>query len=742
MAALPPRKNPTPTKIHRQNLNPLETLLYMGFSRQRAEKALVATGHRGVQLASDWLLAHVNDPSIDTPAARDYILYLCPVGELQQQLSLFWQKSKYKMGWNGAHNSFPHITLTSSFKCPDADVLNLMQTVSQVSEHFMEDICSTKILLERYMSPNFFGLFVEKEQEALLKRLTQELCKEIRKLGVKADPIIKSFHLTLAYQFPQKHFTALEDLASHISPHSPCSWELRLYSYDSRTAGCDVYKVLYAHVPREQDELELLIGDFVFVTQEEMSKTTDGWVVGISWLTGASGYLPSNYVERTAETNAWTLHTVIPFSRGREVTSGVETLDTKQVGSDSIAITSINNHGSNSSLERLVGAQECDTRSVHDLEVESLYAKVTRNVRESPAGHGETDVEFEGTISGGEGHREDEVSSSTPTRPQGPRQVFIARHGERVDFTFGLWIPYSFDKDRKYQRKDLNMPPSVPERRDGPEGFTRDCPLTVIGTVQAKMVGEAMKEAGVTIHHVFCSPSLRCIQTCHNILHGLGLAEKLKINIEPGLFEWLAWYQDEMPSWMSAEELISAGYNIEPSYKPYISSEELQDTQETCQQFFIRNFFITQCALQATEEAGGNVLLIGHAATLDTCSRQLVGKEPRPVNELMAIVRKVPYCSVAMLEEVIEDDDASLMQMGGRSSSPTLSRAGRHSPTLSRLGGRSSPGGISSMSLMSRSTIRTPAPPPKVWRIVQPPFPPMTHTSVSTFDWKMLLDKE
>jgi len=102
---------------------------------------------------------------------------------------------------------------------------------------------------------------------------------------------------------------------------------------------------------------------------------------------------------------------------------------------------------------------------------------------------------------------------------------------------------------------------------------------------------------------------------------------------------------------------------------------------------------------------------------------------------------QVPYCSVAMLEEVIEDDETSMMQMGGRSS-PTLSRAGRHSPTLSRLGGRSSPGGISSMSLMSRSTIRTPAPPPKVWRIVQPPFPPMTHTSVSTFDWKMLLDKE
>jgi len=689
----------------------------MGFTRQRAEKALIATGHRGIQLASDWLLAHVKDPTIDCQQPRDFILYLCPVGELQQQLSLFWQKSKYKLGWNGAHNSFPHITLTSSFKCPDADAVSLMQTVAQVSEHFMAEMTNTKLILERYMSPNFFGLFVEKEQEALLKRLTQELCKEIRKIGVKADPIIKSFHLTLAYQFPQKNFASLEELAQDIVPLSLCSWELRLYSYDSRTAGCDVYKVLYAHVPREEDELELLIGDFIYVTQEEIAKTTDGWVVGISWLTGASGYLPTNYVERTAETTAWTLHTVVPFT-------GDQTTQCDNQTAESSA-------GSTSSLDRLVGAQETpDTRSLHDLEVESLYAKVSR---ESPSGDGHVDYDQQGD--------DCTVSSSTPTRPSGPRQIFIARHGERVDFTFGQWIPYSFDKERRYQRKDLNMPPSVPERKDGPEGFTRDCPLTVVGTTQAKLVGDAMRESGVVINHVFCSPSLRCVQTCHHILKGLGVADKLKINIEPGLFEWLAWYQDGMPSWMSSSELICSGYNVEPNYKPYISSEELQDTQESCQQFFIRNFFITQCALQATEEAGGNVLLIGHAATLDTCSRQLVGKEPRPVQELMTIVRKVPYCSVAMLEEVIEEEEMGMIM---RPPSPTLSsRGGRHSPTLSRLGGRSSsPGAISSMSLMSRSTTRTPAPPPKVWRIVQPPFPPMTHTSVATFDWKLLLDKD
>jgi len=83
---------------------------------------------------------------------------------------------------------------------------------------------------------------------------------------------------------------------------------------------------------------------------------------------------------------------------------------------------------------------------------------------------------------------------------------------------------------------------------------------------------------------------------------------------------------------------------------------------------------------------------------------------------------------VAVVEEVVNDEEELMY--------------GHSSPTPSRYGGRSSPGGVSSVSLMSRSTIRTPAPPPREWKLVAPPFPALTHTSVATFDWTMLVEKE
>lgn len=57
----------------------------------------------------------MDDPFLDDPLPREYVLYLRPSGPLLQQLSLFWQQSRVSCGKNKAHNIFPHITLCQFF---------------------------------------------------------------------------------------------------------------------------------------------------------------------------------------------------------------------------------------------------------------------------------------------------------------------------------------------------------------------------------------------------------------------------------------------------------------------------------------------------------------------------------------------------------------------------------------------------------------------------------------------------
>lgn len=232
----------------------------------------------------------------------------------------------------------------------------------------------------------------------------------------------------------------------------------------------------------------------------------------------------------------------------------------------------------------------------------------------------------------------------------GPRRLFLMRHGERVDFVFGSWIPYCFDDTGKYVRKDLNMPSSLPQRNLGPKGYHKDCPLTKIGIYQATLVGEGLRDAETAIHHVYCSPALRCIQTCDAVLRAMGKHEELKIKIEPGLFEWLAWYPDHPPDWMTPEELITEGYNIDLDYVPFIDKSEIIETMESCEQFYLRSHFITQSVLAT--QTSGNVLFVGHTATLEVCSRELLGRKARSLgSEMTDIIRKVPYCALLTLAE-------------------------------------------------------------------------------------------
>ena len=56
------------------------------------------------------------DPDLDKITPREYIVYACPVGVLGTAIEEFMELAMNQTGRNGAHKSFPHVTLCQFFK--------------------------------------------------------------------------------------------------------------------------------------------------------------------------------------------------------------------------------------------------------------------------------------------------------------------------------------------------------------------------------------------------------------------------------------------------------------------------------------------------------------------------------------------------------------------------------------------------------------------------------------------------
>lgn len=216
------------------------------------------------------------------------------------------------------------------------------------------------------------------------------------------------------------------------------------------------------------------------------------------------------------------------------------------------------------------------------------------------------------------------------------------------------------------------MPKEIPLRniRD----FQNDSPLTTVGEVQAGLVGEAMKSSNIKIDVAFTSPSLRCVQTLAHILKGLDLDIPMKI--EPGLIEWLAWYPNGIPVWMTSEELINAGFNVDKNYSQIIQAKDLP-LKENAAQYYERSYELIKRIIESTV---GNILIVAHAASLAACTKQLTGGQIPPAAEVTKLVQRVPYLACLAAREGLNG-----------------------------------------------------------WQLHPPPFPPITHTSNSRFDWKVLM---
>ncbi|KAG8002268.1 Ubiquitin-associated and SH3 domain-containing protein B, partial [Nibea albiflora] len=569
----------------------LDVLLSMGFPRPRALKALVSTGGRSVQAACDWLFSHVDDPFLDDPLPREFVLYLRPSGPLQNQLSHFWQQSRVTCGKNKAHNIFPHITLCQFFmRCHYILLLpppNITQSIvvfsinvlslhlndkdllleqkdkqfdcislppyKQCADHKAEALGEALLAtvqqwrgrfpsplpLELYTSSNFIGLFVEEQVADILKQFAADFATEAaRKAEVHVEPHKKQLHVTLAYNFPTNHLPSLEKLAKGIEVKLGCDWLAVLFSRDIRFANHETLRVMYPYMPQNEDELELVPGDFVFMSPVDQSSTSEGWVYGTSLASGLSGLLPENYVSLADESDTWVFHGSHSF-----FSCGPSDRTSKERGM----------------FDGLLDSRRPDNTSPGDPPTLSLICHPMQQVLR--------------------------ISRSHSRQPK--RTLFVCRHGERMDVVFGKhWLSLCSDSKGRYVRSNLNMPSSLPlwgDKRD----YDMDAPITVFGSTQARLIGEALLESNTVIDFVYCSPSLRCVQTAQNILR----VNKLTVS-EP--------------------------------YETYMS----------------RSYQVTKDILSDCKNTGNNVLIVAHASSLEACTRQLQGRGPQSAKDFIQVVRK------------------------------------------------------------------------------------------------------
>ncbi|KAK1155963.1 ubiquitin-associated and SH3 domain-containing protein B-like [Acipenser oxyrinchus oxyrinchus] len=592
----------TPRRL-RQNIKPgtikhgssLDVLLSMGFPKSRAQKALVSTGGRSVQAACDWLFSHIDDPFLDDPLPREYVLYLRPSGPLAHKLSEFWQQSRMSCGKNKAHNIFPHITLCQFFMCADSKVEALCEalltTVTQWRTRF-----PIPLPLELYTSSNFIGLFVEEQCAEVLKTFAADFATEAAsKADVRVEPHKKQLHVTLAYQFQANHLAALEKLAKGIDINLGCDWVAVLFSRDIRFANHETLRVMYPYAPQNDDELELVPGDFIFMCVMEQTSTSEGWIYGTSLTTGCSGLLPENYIMRADECDTWVFHGSHSFQNAASPRGCDGALDGR--------------------LQEEHGPGESPTLSVICQPMQVLQV------------------------------------NSTPRSVK--RGLFVCRHGERMDVVFGKhWLSQCFDVKGRYVRSNLNMPASLPQRSGGFRDYDKDAPITVFGSTQARLVGEALLESNTVIEYVYCSPSLRCVQTAHNILRGLQQENNLKIRVEPGLFEWTKWVSgNTLPAWISVADLAAANFSVDTTYRPYIPVSKLT-VSEAYETYIGRSYQVTKEILFDCKSKGNNILIVAHASSLEACTRQLQGLPPQNSKDFVQVVRKIPYLGFCASEEL------------------------------------------------------------------------------------------
>ena len=151
-------------------------------------------------------------------------------------------------------------------------------------------------------------------------------------------------------------------------------------------------------------------------------------------------------------------------------------------------------------------------------------------------------------------------------------RIVIMRHSERLDavirnpdwpsevFINGVYLP------------NTNHLPTVLPLRANPNEYILDTPLTRYGKAHAYQTGEFFRALGLKPNRVYSSPAMRCIQTAHSVLDGLGIREKRPLRIDLALHE----PTKKVLPLQSANFYSLAGFHIDLKYRPLLQSDNNQ----------------------------------------------------------------------------------------------------------------------------------------------------------------------
>ncbi|NES06603.1 MAG: hypothetical protein F6K22_29575 [Okeania sp. SIO2F4] len=160
---------------------------------------------------------------------REFIVYACPVGQLNNQLEKYFTTTCAECGENAAHKYMPHCTLTGFFQ----DELTAIPIYIQALDNALKNSLTTRpsqpiIVVDMELKADFHYLKIESIWiEKLIANFANTASSPTRTNQLRLK---NNLHLSLAYKFPLKQQQILAKIAKKIiNPQAEVSWELRFY---------------------------------------------------------------------------------------------------------------------------------------------------------------------------------------------------------------------------------------------------------------------------------------------------------------------------------------------------------------------------------------------------------------------------------------------------------------------------------------------------------------------------------